>query len=175
LVRSEKDHSSRFRALGPFAQPGSKPEVINALASSLLYLNHPTFEMRGGTSSSCRPRVEVRANDSRASFASQWQVPLLSWSLPSHWLWYRDDGLVAYAFVLGDHLSAEEEAAQPRDLCVRQFDPERVPQYSDRHSLGGGRRGVDATVREGNRRATARPHSFRSLKWLQTNSSGWCS
>jgi hypothetical protein len=42
-------------------------------------------------------------------------------------------------------------------------------------SLGGGRRGVDATVREGNRRATFRPHSFRSLRWLQTNSSGWCS
>jgi hypothetical protein len=38
-----------------------------------------------------------------------------------------------------------------------------------------GRRGVDATVREGNRRATARPHSFRPLRWLQTNSSGWCS
>src|ERR1700738_3613127 len=54
-------------------------------------------------------RVEVRPNDARASFASQWQVPLLSWSLRSHWLWYRDDGLVAYAFVLGDHLSAEEE------------------------------------------------------------------
>ena len=49
------------------------------------------------------------------------------------------------------------------------------PQYSDRHSLGGGRRGVDATVREGNRRATARPHFFRPLRWLQTNSSGWCS
>ena len=29
------------------------------------------------------------------------------------------------------------------------------PQYSDRHSLGDGRRGVDATVCEGNRRATA--------------------
>ena len=33
----------------------------------------------------------------------------MSWSLRSHWLWYRDDGLVAYAFVLGDHLSAEEK------------------------------------------------------------------
>src|SRR6266487_1308577 len=37
------------------------------------------------------------------------EVVLLSWSLRSHWLWYRDNGLVAYAFVLGDHLSAEEE------------------------------------------------------------------
>jgi hypothetical protein len=107
--RSEKDHSSRFRALGPFAQPGSKPEVINALASSLLYLGHPTFEMRGGTSGSCRPRVEVRANDSRASFASQWQVsperaptqsgrsgsrPMAWWTraarcCPGFWKWWQ--------------------------------------------------------------------------------------
>jgi hypothetical protein len=37
------------------------------------------------------------------------QVVLLSCSLRSHWLWYRDNGLMAYAFVLGDHLSSEEE------------------------------------------------------------------
>jgi hypothetical protein len=44
------------------------------------------------------------------SFASHNGRPvLLSRSLRSHRLWYRDDGLVAYAFVLGDHLSAEEE------------------------------------------------------------------
>src|SRR3984893_12527754 len=36
----------------------------------------------------------------------------------------------------------------------------RRPQHSDRRSLGGGRHGVDATIREGTRRATARPHSF---------------
>src|ERR1700730_574537 len=44
-----------------------------------------------------------------ASGASQWQVILLSWSLRPHLLRYRDNGLVAYAFVLGDHLSAEEK------------------------------------------------------------------
>jgi hypothetical protein len=31
------------------------------------------------------------------------------WSLRSHRPWYRDDGLVAYAFVLGDNLSADEK------------------------------------------------------------------
>ena len=35
------------------------------------------------------------------------------------------------------------------------------PQHPDRHSLGDTyRRGGDATIREGTRRATARPHSF---------------
>ena len=35
------------------------------------------------------------------------------------------------------------------------------PQHPDRHSLGDNyRREVDATIREGTRRATARPHSF---------------
>jgi hypothetical protein len=34
---------------------------------------------------------------------------LLARALRPHLLWYRDNGLVAYAFVLGDHLSAEEE------------------------------------------------------------------
>jgi putative tryptophan/tyrosine transport system substrate-binding protein len=33
------------------------------------------------------------------------------------------------------------------------------PQCPDRHTLGGGQRGVDATIREGTRRAAARPHS----------------
>src|ERR1700730_7048146 len=56
--RSEKDHSSRFRFFRVFPQPVSKPAVISALASSLLYLGHPTFEMRGGTSGSCRHEGE---------------------------------------------------------------------------------------------------------------------
>ena len=34
------------------------------------------------------------------------------------------------------------------------------PQHPDRHALGDVRRGVDATIREGTRRAAARPHSF---------------
>jgi hypothetical protein len=34
---------SRFRARGVFTQPGSKPAVISALASGLLYLNQPTL------------------------------------------------------------------------------------------------------------------------------------
>jgi putative tryptophan/tyrosine transport system substrate-binding protein len=34
------------------------------------------------------------------------------------------------------------------------------PQHPDRHSLGGGGGGVDAAIREGTRRSTARPHSF---------------
>src|SRR5215470_16170148 len=35
------------------------------------------------------------------------------------------------------------------------------PQFADRHSLVDSRRpGVDASIREGTRRATARPHSF---------------
>jgi putative ABC transport system substrate-binding protein len=37
----------------------------------------------------------------------------------------------------------------------------REGQHPDRLSLGVGiRRGIDATIREGTRRATARPHSF---------------
>ena len=49
----------------------------------------------------------------------------------------------------------------------------RRPQHSDRRSLGGGRHGVDATIREGTRRATARPHSLSrprsSSSWRSTS------
>ena len=38
-----------------------------------------------------------------------WQAISFSRALRSHFLWYRDDGLVAYAFVLGDNLSADEK------------------------------------------------------------------
>jgi hypothetical protein len=34
---------------------------------------------------------------------------LLSWSVRSHWLWYRDDRVVTYALVLGNHLRAQEK------------------------------------------------------------------
>ena len=42
-------------------------------------------------------------------FGSQSPAVLMAWSLGLHWLRCLDDGLITYAFVLRDHLSAEEE------------------------------------------------------------------
>lgn len=55
---------------------------------------------------------------------------LSCWMLRSHWLCCGDDGLVANAFVLGDHLSTEEEN-QGSNL------------YTEQHRDGGRKRPVN--------------------------------
>jgi hypothetical protein len=49
------------------------------------------------------PPPRIWPSRSTRSFTVLW------WSLRSHRPWSRDDRLVAYAFVLGDNLSAEEK------------------------------------------------------------------
>src|SRR5215831_2668661 len=64
-----------------------------------------------------------------------------------------------------DGLAGERSGSPIRARSVRPRASEiglvRRPQFADRYSLGEPRRsGVDASIREGTRRVTARPHSF---------------